>query len=83
MTGAKVNPRDIPTVKYDDVGAIDLLAAGANYVLCRRKGAYPMIRTVKEWRALSDVSVTWAAADGETFHRNKRSVSDQSKTERS
>jgi hypothetical protein len=50
MTGTRVNAKgnagDIPAIKFDDVGAIVLLATGANYVLCRRKGAYPMIRTV-------------------------------------
>jgi hypothetical protein len=87
QAGTKVNPRDtagdIPAIKFDDVGAITLLATGANYVLCGRKGAYPMIRTVKEWRALSDTAVVHAAARAETFHRNNSSVLDQSKTERS
>jgi hypothetical protein len=58
MTRARVNPTDkageIPVIKFDDAGKLMLIATGANYVLCRRLGCYPMIRTVKEWRALSD-----------------------------
>ncbi|MEH2476230.1 hypothetical protein V1281_002601 [Nitrobacteraceae bacterium AZCC 2161] len=58
MKRARVNPKgkagDIPAIKFDDAGKLVLIATGANYVLCRRLGCYPMIRTVKEWRALSD-----------------------------
>lgn len=68
MTGMRVNPTvkagDIPVIRFDDAGAIHLLATGADYVLCRRRGAYPMIRTVKEWWALSDTPPVWAAAEG-------------------
>ena len=96
MMGKQVNPTDkagdIPVIKYDVNGKLTLIAAGANYVLCRRPGCYPMIRTEREWRALSDTPPVWAAAEGENapheinaaFSINrKRGVSDQSKPERS
>jgi hypothetical protein len=41
MTGLTVNPPvkagNILLLKFDDAGAITLIAAGAGYVLCRRK----------------------------------------------
>jgi hypothetical protein len=66
MMGSRVNPnvnaKDIPSIKYDANGKMTLIAAGANYVLCRRPGCYPMIRTERDWRALSDTPPVWAAA---------------------
>jgi hypothetical protein len=64
--GSGVNPKvmvmDIPATKFDDVGRIEMLAAGGGFVLVRRPGCYPMIRTIKEWRALSDTAVVYAAS---------------------
>lgn len=58
MTRTRVNPNvnagDIPVIRFDDVGELRLLASGGGYVMCRRLGCYPTIRTVTEWRALSD-----------------------------
>lgn len=58
MTSARVNPSlktgVIPAIKFDDVGELRFMAATAGYVMCRRPGCYPTIRTMTEWRALSD-----------------------------
>ena len=50
---------EIPAIKCDDSGKLTLLAVNSGYVMCRRSGYYPVIRTIKEWRALSDK--TWGA----------------------
>jgi hypothetical protein len=67
--GDGVNPPlkvgDIPAIKFDADGKIAMLAAGGGFVLCRRGDCYPMIRTDREWRALSDTPPVYAAAQGE------------------
>ncbi len=72
MTGKQVNLKvmagDIPTIKFDHDGKLTLLAAGGGFVLCRRGDCYPMIRTDREWRALSDMPPVYAAELGKTFH---------------
>lgn len=68
----RVNPQvmagDIPAIKYDLHGKLMLIAAGRGYVMARRRGCYPIIRTEFEWRALSDTPPVYAAEQGETFH---------------
>lgn len=58
MTCARVNAKvmagDIPAIKFDDVGELRFMATAAGFVMCRRPGCYPTIRTMTEWRALSD-----------------------------
>jgi hypothetical protein len=55
---AQVNPNvkagDIPVIRFDDVGELRFMAAAAGFVMCRRPGCYPTIRTMAEWCALSD-----------------------------
>ncbi len=40
--------------KYDEHGKLDLIVDGVAYVLCRRPGCYPMIRTMQEWTEMAD-----------------------------
>lgn len=86
----QVNPQDmagdIPAIKFDHDGKLTLLATGGGFVLCRRGDCYPMIRTDREWRALSDTSPVYAAAGPDTHETNgafsidpKRCASDQSR----
>jgi hypothetical protein len=54
QVNSNVKARDIPVIKYDDVGRLTLMAASGGFVMCRRPGCYPVIRTMKEWRSFSD-----------------------------
>lgn len=56
----------LPRVKYDGTAKLTLMASAKGYVMARRSGCYPVIRTEQEWRALSDTPDVPAAMMGET-----------------
>ena len=46
---------EIKLVVSDEHGEMFLIGIVEKYVVCRRKGCYPTIKTIKEWQEMGKV----------------------------
>lgn len=52
----ELKPIERGDVKRDHYGIFKCMAVADGYVMCRRPGRSPLVKSVKEWNALDDVS---------------------------